>query len=111
MSRERNRRWLIRRQEIGLPGEAGRRERHRLSRRLSDQRHRERVRAERRRWEENHRELKRERDRAYAAAHKAEIAQRQHAWYERHKEQIKQRASERLHPGCHPVVDNESGLP
>ena len=30
MSRERNRRWLIRRQEIGIPGEAERQECHRL---------------------------------------------------------------------------------
>ena len=95
MNRERNRRWLIRRQEIGIPGEAGRRERHRISRCLSVQRCRERVRAECRRWAANHRELKRLRDRAYAAAHKAEISQRQHAWYQRHKEQLKQRRREK----------------
>ncbi|HEY5157051.1 MAG TPA: hypothetical protein VII93_03705 [Anaerolineales bacterium] len=104
ISRERNRRWLIRRQEMGIPGEAERRERHRISRCLSDQRCRERVRAERRRWAENHRELKRLRDRAYAAAHQAEISQRQHAWYERHKEQIKQRRRERYHAGRHPEL-------
>jgi len=107
MSRERNRRWLIHRQEIGIPGEAERRELHRISRCLSDQRCRERVRAERRRWAENHRELKRLRDRAYAAAHKAEISQRQHAWYESHKDQIKQRRRARTGQSTSPLLSCE----
>lgn len=82
MSRERNRRWLIRRQEIGIPGEAERQERHRISRRACDARHRDRVRAYAKAYRQANLEKARQRDNDYRDRNRDEINRRRRERYQ-----------------------------